>query len=394
MVPRLKIAIAGGSIGGLTAACLLRNLGHHVTVYERSSRELEQRGAGIGFLEAAQRYLAQRSSVDLEEISITTPYIRYLGRDNSLLHQQNHAYRFSSWNTVYRQMLDSFGPADYRLGHHMVRWEIEPGGVKLHFENGKDVEADLLLCCDGVGSASRTRLLPDTSAGYAGYVAWRGMVAERDLPADLAERLAQAITYHIGANSHILVYPIPSLTGSVKPGDRLINFVWYRNYRESGDLADLLMDRDGVRRELSVPPGKMAEHHEMEARAVAAARLPADIAAVVAGADDLFVQVVYDIEVDRMAFDRVCIMGDAAFVARPHAAAGTAKAAEDGWALASALDEADTLKSALDAWQRKQLALGRQLVERARRIGKRSQVDNNWVPGDPELIFGLHRAGD
>jgi 2-polyprenyl-6-methoxyphenol hydroxylase-like FAD-dependent oxidoreductase len=53
-----------------------------------------------------------------------------------------------------------------------------------------------------------------------------------------------------------------------------------------------------------------------------------------------FVQAVFDIEVPRMAFGRVCLLGDAAFALRPHIAAGTAKAAADGWALAQALDEA------------------------------------------------------
>ena len=37
---------------------------------------------------------------------------------------------------------------------------------------------------------------------------------------------------------------------------------------------------------------------------------------------------------------RVALIGDAACAARPHAAAGTAKAAADGWALAAALGEA------------------------------------------------------
>lgn len=394
MVPPLGIAIVGGSIGGLTAACLLRELGHEVTVYERSSRELEQRGAGIGFLEAAQRYLVQRAGVDLEAISVTTPYIRYLGRDNSVLHQQDHAYRFSSWNTVYRQMLEAHGSDGYALGHEMIGWAADGDGVSVSFANANSVEANLLLCCDGVGSTSRARLLPEVSAGYAGYVAWRGMVAEGDLPPDLSTRLTQAITYHVAANSHILVYPIPSLNGSVEAGERLINFVWYRNYHDGGDLDDLLTDRDGVRRELSVPPGKMAAHHEAEARAFAAARLPKDIAEVVMGAKDLFVQVVYDIEADRMAFGRVCLLGDAAFAARPHAAAGTAKAAEDGWVLAAAMQRAETLDEALAEWEGRQLALGKALVDRARRIGRRSQIDNNWVPGDPELIFGLHKAGD
>ena len=47
-----RIAIVGGSLGGLTAACLLRDDGHDVTIFERSPNELEERGAGIGFLPA------------------------------------------------------------------------------------------------------------------------------------------------------------------------------------------------------------------------------------------------------------------------------------------------------------------------------------------------------
>ena len=136
------------------------------------------------------------------------------------------------------------------------------------------------------------------------------------------------------ANSHILVYPIPGRDGSVAPGERLINIVWYRNYLAGDDLDDLLLDGYGIRREVSVPPGSLRPEHIAEARAVAAARLPGPIAEVVLAVDDLFVQVVFDLEVPRMAFGRACLLGDAAFVVRPHAAAGTAKAADDAWTLA------------------------------------------------------------
>jgi len=43
----LKIAIAGGSLGGLFAAALLHAAGHEVTVFERSKHGLEGRGAGL-----------------------------------------------------------------------------------------------------------------------------------------------------------------------------------------------------------------------------------------------------------------------------------------------------------------------------------------------------------
>jgi 2,6-dihydroxypyridine 3-monooxygenase len=123
------------------------------------------------------------------------------------------------------------------------------------------------------------------------------------------------------------------------------------------------------------------------------ARLPAPIAGVVCSVAQPFLQVIYDIEVPRMAFGRVCLVGDAAFAVRPHAAAGTAKAAADAWALADALAQEREVPAALSRWEPGQLALGRQLLERTRRIGRRSQVDGTWTPGDPELIFGLQGPG-
>ncbi|MEQ1806793.1 MAG: FAD-dependent monooxygenase, partial [Burkholderiaceae bacterium] len=190
------------------------------------------------------------------------------------------------------------------------------------------------------------------------------------------------------------VYPIPGLDGSVKRGERLMNFVWYRNYLEGGDLDNVLTDERGQRRDISLPPGAVAKHHVDEVRAVAAARLPEPIARIVCGTALPFLQVVYDIEVERMAFGRVCLIGDAAFAVRPHAAAGTAKAAADGWALADALKKHNNdVPSALALWEPGQLTLGRQLLERTRRIGRRSQFDGSWVPGDPELIFGLRGPG-
>ena len=125
----------------------------------------------------------------------------------------------------------------------------------------------------------------------------------------------------------------------------------------------------------------------------AKAHLPAAIAELIVKTQQPFIQVVFDLTIDHMAFGRTCLLGDAANLGRPHAAAGTAKAADDAWALTDALARNNDLLAALREYEKSQLAVGHQLIERTELIGRRSQFENSWVPGDPDLIFGLKAPG-
>jgi len=390
---KYKVSIVGGSIGGLYAACLLRDSGHDVNVYERSDKKLEQRGAGIGLLEETSKYITEYLKIPKNQFSIQTDRIRYLDRYNKIIYEKNHKYFFSSWNAVYRHLHAAFGDDRYHLGKECVEWELDTDSPTITFSDGLKTSSDLVIFADGVGSHARERLQPDVKRTYAGYVAWRGMVPENSLSKVNSEFLGNAITYYVYANSHILVYPIPGLDGSCKKGERLINFVWYRNYASGSELKSLLTDIHGEVRDVSVPPGLVSNIHSKEARAHAEARLPESISEVILGVEHLFIQVVYDIIVKKMIFNHSCLLGDAANIARPHAAAGTAKAAEDAWVLSHALNHSDSLNEALMKYEEKQLALGRQLVERTRQIGARSQINNNWEPEDPLFLFGLKEPG-
>jgi len=389
-----SVIVMGGSLGGLTAALVLRDAGCHVRVFERSSSALRARGAGIAVLDATLRYLTERGGYRAEDVCSATGWIRFVRADGSVQHEQRHRYRFSSWNTIYRSLLGLFDPDRYFLGREVASFDSAGDGASVTLADGSRAEADLLVCADGISSVARARLMPQVAPSYAGYVAWRGTLPERDLSPSARQALGDALIYQVLEHSHILVYPIPGLDGSLAEGDRLINIVWYVNVTVGDELDSLMTDRRGVRRIMSLPPGGATDDVVHRMRQAAAMSLATPIAEVVTAIPEPFVQVVCDIDVPRMAAGRVCLIGDAAFAVRPHAAAGTAKAADDGWALAEELTAADgDVPRALRAWERRQLAVGRSLLARTREIGDSSQFSGTFRPGDPRLIFGLHEPG-
>ncbi|MGH3193161.1 MAG: FAD-dependent monooxygenase, partial [Streptosporangiaceae bacterium] len=308
-----RVVVMGGSVGGLTAALVLRDAGCEVRVFERSSAALQARGAGIAALPATLRYLTERGGRSESDVCSSTGWIRFLRPDGDIEHEQRHRYLFSSWNTIYSSLLAEFGPGCYLLDREVTGFGQDRGQVSVTLADGGADEAELLVCADGVSSLARAVLLPGVLPSYSGYVAWRGTLPERELPAATRARLGDAITYQVMPGSHILVYPIPGPHGELTEGDRLVNFVWYINVAEGEALDELMTGRDGVRRAVSLPPGTATDEAVTVLRRSARARLAPPLAEVVTGVAEPFVQAVYDIGVPAMAFGRICLLGDAAF---------------------------------------------------------------------------------
>ena len=388
------VGVVGGSIGGLTAALVLRDLGCEVDVFERSGTALEARGAGIGLHPMTTRYFAESSELDTAMVEIELPWLQFLSASGERIYQERMNYRFSSWNTIYRGLARCFDDSRYHLGGDVAWFHQDDRGVTIRLTDGAAHTFDMLVCADGISSQARARLLPGARAQYAGYVAWRATVPESKLSPASFEAFRDAITYSLLPSGHVLVYPIPSVDGALAPGRRLANLVWYHNYEEGDALDDLMTDCFGQRQELSLPPGTVRAEHVAWTKAFADAHMAPAIAEILHRTPEPFVQVIHDIDVQRMAFGRIALIGDAAFAVRPHAAAGTAKACADGWALRDALRDADgDPVAALARWEPGQLALGRQVLERTRDMGERSQFHRSWVPGDPSLRLGLYGPG-
>ena len=104
-----------------------------------------------------------------------------------------------------------------------------------------------------------------------------------------------------------------------------------------------------------------------------------------------FIQAIYDLESPRVVFGRVLLIGDAAFVARPHAGMGATKAALDALTLVGALAAADP-DAALSEWDQRRRRYGRALVERARWLGaylERPAAAETWPATVGELATTL-----
>jgi 2-polyprenyl-6-methoxyphenol hydroxylase-like FAD-dependent oxidoreductase len=151
------------------------------------------------------------------------------------------------------------------------------------------------------------------------------------------------------------------------PAQRRYNVVWYRPADEATALPRLLTGQDGRRYDLSIPPRQVAADAVRQLHADAAALLAPCCAEVVHLSREPFIQAIYDLATPRLVFGRVILIGDAAFVARPHAGMGVTKAALDALTLAAALEV--PCAGALAEWQRRRLRYGRTLVERARWLG-------------------------
>ncbi len=266
----MRAVVVGGSLGGLTAALVLRDQGWDVDVLERSPNPLEGRGTGIVVHPTTLRYLMARAGKSIGDIGLPANTLQYLDTDGSIAHEQPCTYRFASYFELYRGLLDAFGTERYHLSNELAHLDNRnAAAATLSLTNGQTRTADLVVCADGIRSTGRRIMLPDIRPRYAGYVAWRGTVDSAEISSGSASVLLDAFTYRILPRGHLLTYPIPGPNGSV-----FLNWLWYQDIAPGQRLADLLTDRDGLTAELTVPPGLVQTRHVEELRAAADTRLP------------------------------------------------------------------------------------------------------------------------
>ena len=374
MNPTEKRAIViGGSLGGLFTGIMLRSIGWNVDIYERSSHSLDSRGGGI-VLQPDVIEAFQRAGIPDDSLGVVAHERYYLNRDGKIAQRMPMRQTLTSWNLLYGSMRRHFPAEHYHTGKLLTDIQQTDEQVTAMFADGTSATGDLLIGADGPNSTVRQLFLPNYRYHYAGYVGYRGLVNEPELDPETAALLTERFVFFQFPNSHILQYVIPGENESLLPGERRFNWVWYVNYDEVTELPRVLTDKNGRQRDYSIPPGLLAPAIEQEMRTYADALLTPPFQKLVAATIEPFVQAILDLAVPQMMFGRVALVGDAAFIPRPHTAASTSKAAANAIALADALvAHHHNVPQALDAWEPEQLAYGLELMKHGQSLGDRSQ---------------------
>ncbi|KAI2638718.1 FAD/NAD(P)-binding domain-containing protein [Hypomontagnella submonticulosa] len=352
----LEVVIVGGSLSGLMCGVALKHAGHTVTIIEKADDDRQSHMAGVCLGLDAQRFLARHDRFT-EVFSHRSLRIQALKKDGTIQPFVNARREITSWDTYYFRLralfdgytssfypspappIDTDGAVAYKSRHEVtdIRVTDEDDGSKVALavldhktQDVSKMKADLVIGADGPDSIVRAKYLPDTRRQYVGYIAWRGTVPESEVSDATREVFKRSATVYMMHRHHCVTYTIPGKNGSLKPGERYINFLWYTNHTPD-ELDEIMIDGvDGHRHHNIVPSGRVREDIWKE-RIEEAKRIPlgAPFLDVITKIKQPFIQVITDFYSPRASFEdgKVLLIGDALSLFRPHTAFSGTQAA-------------------------------------------------------------------
>ena len=333
----MRVLIAGGGIGGITAALCLAKDGHQVDVFEQS-KSFSEVGAGIQLSPNCSRVL------------------HYLGledalRANGFLPEGTEIRDWSSGNLISASPLgeaaiEKFGCPYYHIHRGdllalLIDAAEQQSGINLYtnarIENyseasnqvaitadGTEYRGDFLVGADGIHSVVRSLLWGEEKPTFTGNIAWRALVPASALPTGLIPPVSGVWW---GPKKHFVHYYVK--------GGELINCVcvvekqgWeVESWTERGEYEELKSDFKGW-------------HDNVQALIDHADR------------DSLYKWALYDRPpMKHWGKGRVTLLGDACHPTLPFMAQGAAMAIEDGAVLAACMKDGEDIPASLKRYE-------------------------------------------
>ena len=386
-----RAVIVGGSVGGLFAGNFLIRQGWSVDILEQAQANLASRGTGIAWHDELTVIMEMLDIPPDETAGVNVTGRTAFDRTGAIIAQFDLNQRLGAWNRVFLPLYDAFPKNRYHNGVQMRSLSTLNDVTTVITKDGRRFEADLIIGADGFQSTVRKAVAPDIDPTYSGYVAWRGVSQESVLSSEFRANVFHHYAFLFMRSSLLIGYPMAGADGSIEPGGRRYNYLWY--YPAPGQqLTDILTDADGKVHDCGIPPPLMRPEHLDSVRANAQRDMPASFQDAVNLADTTIVQPIYDVLSQRIAIGNVALLGDAAFVARPHVGVGVLKAGQDAFSLTTALTECDSIPEALARYETERLRPGQRAVWHGRDLGSFIERGLNRPEDDPNFNLPPERA--
>lgn len=333
----MKAIIAGGGIGGLTAALCLDHFGWEVTVLE-AAPELGDVGAGIQISPNAMHvFKALKLDHALAEAGFRPEGIALrMGQSGMpLITTKLGDVAEARWGAPYLHIhradlisvletaLKARAPEAVHLGSKVIGYLGDTQKPAARLESGQTVQGDLLIGADGIHSAIRAQMIGPDKPVFTGNVAWRAVVPVDRLGVEAPAPLATA---WMGRGKHAVTYLLR--------GGALANLV---AVVERDDWTEESWSQTGSRDEALAD---FASWHPSVTR-------------LIEEADSLYRWALFDRPpLKTWTEGRVALLGDAAHPMLPFMAQGAAMSIEDSWALAALVSASQTnIEKALNTYQ-------------------------------------------
>ncbi|MFO0599938.1 MAG: FAD-dependent monooxygenase [Myxococcaceae bacterium] len=353
----LKVVVAGGGIGGLTAAAALHREGCEVTVIEKAP-ELKPVGAGLAIQINALRALAHYGLADLmrqvgaeaDESRLYDWRGRVLTRTSMKSFAERHGQPLIAAHRarVHAALESQVPKGALQLGRSVTGYEEKDASVSISLDDGTRVDADLLVGSDGLHSKVRTQLLGESPTRYSGYTSWRGVCS-----LDGLDGVGGVLSETWGPGARFGLVPIGFgelywfATANAPAGGK-----------DGAQPAELLKRFEGwhdpIPRVLAATPSERILRTDIADRA----------------------------PVEQWTSRRVALLGDAAHPMTPNMGQGACQAIEDAVVLARCIGAAKhDVPAALASYQARRVPRANGVVTQSRRIGAVGQWESGLMRG-------------